>query len=230
MINKDKYLKILKVSLIYTLSLCGIASVTYWLWQHPIYNPAGPQIQEAKSQIEVRFRDAIVKGRKNGTPYWTVFSKNVEVERDTPWVFFKDKPHGEFYNLKDWSKSEQNPENTNNIQPNLNPSPSPDSKNERLRTFIWNADKAEYNTDTEDLNLKQNVNIITDDKDSIKTEEMHWNNSKQKATSDKRTVIVAHKGHPVIHADSVEGDVKLDILNLKGHVEITTELTDEQQL
>ncbi len=223
MINKDAYLKFIRLSLIYILSICSIATITYWLWKHPIYNPAGPQIQEARSEIEVRFKDAVVKGRKNGTPYWTVFSKNVEVERDTPWVFFKDKPHGEFYNLKDWSKSEQNPEN--NEQTN-----NQENKDERLRTFTWNADKAEYNTETEDLNLKQNVKIITDDKDSIKTEEMHWNNANQKAVSDTRTTIIGHKGHPVIYADKVEGDIKLDILNLKGHVEINTELTEEQQL
>jgi hypothetical protein len=119
-------------------------------------------------------------------------------------VYFKDKPNGEFYNLKDWSKNSPNAENQNDLQNKVNNQSKPD---ERLRTFTWNADLAEYNTDTEDLILKKNVSIITDDKDSIKTDQLSWNNFEQKAKSNTRTTIVGNKGYPIVKSDNIEGDV-----------------------
>jgi lipopolysaccharide export system protein LptC len=220
--NKDRIFDIIRLVLTYTVVIGSVAGVSFWLWRNPIYNPAGPRIQEAKSQIEVRFRNAVVKGRKNGTPYWTVFCKNVESARESSKVFFRDKPYGEFYNIKDWSK-----ETGNNMIP-VNPSPSPPQ--ERLRTFNWDSDEAEYDTETEDLTLRKNVKVVTDDKDIIKTDELQWKNSQQKAISNKRTTITGHEGHPIIKADSLEAETKMDVLNLKGNVEIITELTEDQKL
>jgi LPS export ABC transporter protein LptC len=220
--NKERIKDLIKLTIVYTMVIGSVGAVAYWLWKNPIYNPAGPQIQEAKSQIEVRFRNAIVKGRKNGTPYWTVYCKNVESARESSKVFFKEKPNGEFYNIKDWSKETESSPNM------VNPSPSPSA--ERLRTFKWDSDEAEYDTETEDLTLKKNVVVVTDEKDTIKTDELQWKNADQKAVSHKRSNIVAHKGYPIINADNLEADVKSDILNLKGNVEIITELTEDQKL
>lgn len=219
----------LKTASTYFLVVICVGGVVYWLWKNPIYNPVGPQAQTIQSDIEVRFRDATVRGRRAGIPYWTVYSKVVESERNSPMVYFKEKPNGEFYNLKDWAKNTPSTEQNNLQNPQVNPSnqPKPD---DRLRTFTWNADLAKYNTETEDLILEKNVNIITDDKDSIKTDELKWNNFSQKATSNKRSVITGAKGYPIVKADNIEGDVKMDILNLKGHVEIETQLDQDQEL
>lgn len=226
--NKEKIKHYLRVAVTYFLVIACVGGVIYWLWKNPIYNPVGPQAQTVQSDIEVRFRDATVRGRRGGIPYWTVYSKVVESERNSPMVYFKDKPNGEFYNLKDWSKNTPVPETqNNNLQNPVNPSGKPD---DRLRTFTWNADIAEYNTESEDLTLKKNVNIITDDKDSIKTDELRWNNYEQKARSSTRTVITGYKSYPIVKADNIEGDVKMDILNLKGNVEIETVLDEDQEL
>lgn len=225
--NKENIKNYIRVTLTYIAVIGCVGGVIYWLWRNPIYNPVGPQAQTIQSDIEVRFKDATLRGRRGGIPYWTVNSKLVESERNSPMVYFKDKPNGEFYNLKDWSKNSPTAENNNNLQNKLN---NTSNKDERLRTFTWNADLAEYNTDTEDLLLKKNVSIITDDKDSIKTDELRWNNFEQKAKSGTRTTIVGHKGYPIVKADNIEGDVKMDILNLKGHVDIETVLDEEQEL
>ena len=211
---------ILRQSLIYITLIGVIGIISYWLWNNPVYNPAGPQIQKQVSEIEIRFKDVIVKGRKDGTPHWTVFSDSVDVERNSPMVFFNDEPNGEFYNLKDWSaENEQN-----------DPEISNEQKEKRRRTFTWIAHKAEYNTDSKDLTLIKDVELVTDDKDIVTTDELHWINSEEKAISNTRTKIVSNKGYPIIEADNLEGNVKLDILDLKGNVEIITELTEEQEL
>jgi len=239
-VTRDKITDTVRTVLVYVFVIGGLGGGGYWLWRNPIYNPAGPQVQAAKSQIEVRFKDAVVKGRKQGTPYWTVYAKTVESERQSSKVFFKDKPNGEFYNLKDWSKNSENNSPQNVVTgPGVNvtnpagntPTSTPATPTaERLRTFIWNADEAEYDQETEDLTLRKNVSIVTDDKDTIKTDELLWKNSEEKAVSNKRTTITGKDGKPVIYADRLEADVKLDILNLKGNVEIITELTEDQQL
>ncbi len=233
--NKQQLKDYFKVFSGYLTVIVLVGGTGYWIWKNPIYNPAGPQSQDVKSDIEVRFLDAVVKGRRNGTAHWTAYSKIVESERNSSRVFFKDKPHGEFYNIKDWSKADSNNEKTNpspfpsGIPAPISPQPI-NNQPDRLRTFTWDADTAEYNTETDDLILKKNVNIVTDDKDKIKTDELNWNNFSQKATSNTRTKITSAKGYPTVDADHVEGDVKLDLLNLKGHVEITTVLTDDQEL
>ncbi|MFN8577011.1 MAG: LPS export ABC transporter periplasmic protein LptC [Candidatus Sericytochromatia bacterium] len=226
--NKERIKHFLRLTITYIAIIGCVGGVAYWLWKNPIYNPVGPQAQTVQSDIEVRFIDATLRGRKGGIPYWTVHSKLVESERNSPMVYFKNKPNGEFYNLKDWSKnSPSQEENKPGLQNQIN---NPSKPDDRLRTFTWNADLAEYNTDTEDLHLKDNVNIVTDDKDTIKTNELRWNNYDQKAKSNTRTTITGHKGYPIVKADNIEGDVKMDVLNLKGHVDIETVLDEDQKL
>lgn len=228
--NKNNIKNILRLAVTYIAVIGCIGGVVYWLWKNPIYNPVGPQVQNVQSDIEVRFRDATLRGRRGGIPYWTVNSKLVESERNSPIILFKDKPKGEFYNLKDWANNNNTPENATDNQDPTKPNNTASKPDERLRTFTWSADLAEYNTDTEDLVLKTNVDILTDDKDSIKTNELRWNNYEQKVRSNTRTVIKGFKGHPIVKADNIEGDVKMDILNLKGHVEIETVLDEDQEL
>lgn len=206
----------------YSIVISFTGFLIWWLWTNPIYNPAGPMVKYPVSSVEVKFTNTTVKGRKNGVPYWTVVSKIVESERNSPVIYFKNSPHGEFYNLKDWAKSGSlsNSNNPNNTS----------VSNERLRTFVWDGEFAEYNTETEDLILKNNIKIVTDDKDIITTHELHWSGSEEKVRSPKRTKILSHKGYPVVSADTLEGDAKMDILHLKGNVDIETELSEEQQL
>lgn len=227
----EKVKAFLKIFLSYLVVVIMVGGTGYWLWNNPIYNPIGPKVQTPQSSIEVRFKDAVVRGRKNGIPYWTVYCKVVESERNSSIVYFRNKPTGEFYNLKDWSKKDVRKETPVSNTPPATPStiPIPET-NEKLRTFSWSAETAEYNTDTEDLTLKKKVKLVTDAKDKIDTEELHWSSLQEKATSDKRTKIVAGKGYPIVFADNLEADAKLDVLNLKGNVEITTELSEEQQL
>jgi lipopolysaccharide export system protein LptA len=223
----DKLKRLLQTIIIYTSIVCFVGGISYWLWKNPIYNPAGPQAQTVESKVEVRFKDSIVRGRKKGIPYWTVYANVVESERNSSKIIFKNKPKGSFYNLKDWSKDGfDKVEMTNN---DLNSS-SETNKETKLRTFYWEAKIAEYDTETEDLVLKDKVVMNTDENDILKTDELHWNNFLQKATTNKRTEIIASKGSPHIFSDKVQADMSSDMIDLSGNVDITTDLTEEQQL
>lgn len=215
----DRIKAFLKVIFTYGLVVGLFAFGIFWLFKNPIYNPIGPQMQPPVSQIDVKFKDVVVRGRKNGIAYWSLKAKTVESERGTSRVFFKDNPTGEFYNLKDWSKNIENDNDSANS-----------TKKDRNRTFTWKAESAECNIDTEDLILKNKVRVKTDDNDTVETDELIWLNTQEKVISNKRTKILASKGSPEIKADHVEGNVKLDLLALKGNVEITTDITEEQQL
>lgn len=207
-----------KILFTYGLIVALFAVGIFWLFKNPIYNPIGPQMQPPVSQIDLKFKDVMVRGRKNGIAYWSLNAKTVESERGTSRVFFKDNPTGEFYNLKDWSKNLETDNTANSPQ------------KERNRTFTWSSESAECNIDTEDLVLKNKVRIKTDDNDTVETDELIWLNTQEKVISDKRTKILSSKGSPEINADHLEGNVKLDLLDLKGHVEIITDITEEQQL
>lgn len=207
-----------KILFTYGLIVALFAVGIFWLFKNPIYNPIGPQMQPPVSQIDLKFKDVMVRGRKNGIAYWSLNAKTVESERGTSRVFFKDNPTGEFYNLKDWSKKLETDNTANSPQ------------KERNRTFTWSSESAECNIDTEDLVLKNKVRIKTDDNDTVETDELIWLNTQEKVISDKRTKILSSKGSPEINADHLEGNVKLDFLDLKGHVEIITDITEEQQL
>jgi LPS export ABC transporter protein LptC len=214
---KKDYLKlIIKNFLIYSISFLIIGSLVYWLWKNPIYNPVGPRIQTFQSNIEVRFKNAEVRGRKNGIPYWIAKSKLVESEKNSSIIYFKNNPEGIFFNLKDWNKSDFK---DGIVQ-----------ENEELRQFSWKGKEAHYNTDTEDFSLIENVKIITDKKDIIETDELIWDNYEKTATSNKRTKITHHKGYPIISSNSVKANTKNDVIDFKGNVELITELSNDEQL
>lgn len=171
----DRIKAFLKVIFTYGLIVGLFALGILWLFKNPIYNPIGPQMQQPVSQIDVKFKDVVVRGRKNGIAYWSLKAKTVESEKGTSRVFFKDNPTGEFYNLKDWSKELDNSTTTNNNQ------------TEKNRTFTWKAESAECNIDTEDLILKNKVKVKTDDNDTVETDELIWLNAEEKVISNKRT-------------------------------------------
>lgn len=221
----DRLKRLLQTLIIYTSIVCFVGGISYWLWKNPIYNPAGPQAQTVESKVEVRFKESILRGRKKGIPYWTVYADVVESERNSSKIVFKNTPKGSFYNLKDWSK-----DGFDKVEMNNNTDSSNLEKNQKLRTFYWSAKIAEYDTETEDLVLKDKVVMNTDENDILKTDELLWNNFLQKAITKKRTEIIASKGSPHIFADNVQADMTSDMIDLSGNVDITTDLTEEQQL
>lgn len=214
---ENNYLKsIIKSISLYLFSSFIVGILIYWFWKNPIYNPVGPKIQNFQSNIEVRFKNTEVRGRKKGIPYWIAKSKLVESEKNSPIIYFKKNPEGIFFNLRDWEKSDFKDGVV--------------GENEQLRQFNWKGKEAEYNTDTEDFSLKGQVEIITEKKDKIETEEIIWDNYEKTAVSNKKTKITSYKGYPIIISNSIKADTKNDIIDFKGNVELITKLSSDEQL
>lgn len=210
-----KFPKLYRPWQLYILILMGLIVLGYWFIKSKPYNPAGvtPPVKK-DAQVELRFKKVEIRGRKEGRAYWIIQSNEVDVSKpDQRFVYFKKKNRGSFYNLKDWSKPMDSTGSPTKDEETGDGTPP-----ERLRTFTWKADYAEYDTSEENLTLRNNVRIVTDDKDIITTDVLRWLNKEEKVYCDSKTKIVDHKGTPVIVADKVIGDVKLDVLDLKGNV------------
>ena len=85
-----------------------IAFVLGGLWWLSPKNPVAVELPtRPDEQIGLRFYGVELRGRKQGTPFFTIFADEVEVSRDQRYIEFKQgskapktKPHGEFFNLK----------------------------------------------------------------------------------------------------------------------------------
>lgn len=177
--------------------------------------------KEPDKNIELRFSNIEIRGRKEGVALWTIKADKVDVNRTEEGkeqkVFFKKNPHGSFYNIKDWSLTEE--EKSSGDVP------------ERLRTFDWKANYAEYDEEEKVLLLKNKVYIETDDKDRIYTNHLLWESKEEKITCNSRTTIIGHRnGLPVIQADRIQGDIKMNIIDLEGNVRIKTDISEDQEL
>ena len=189
---------------LYVLLSLGLCVLGYWFFKTNPYNPASiAPPKKSESNIEVSLKKVKIIGRKDGIPFFTIVSDKVDISKpDQRFIYFREKPGGSFYNLKNWDK------------------PITDEPPDRYRTFTWKAGYAEFDNVAENLTLRDKIKIVTDDKDVLTTDILRWVNNEDKIYCDSKTKIVGHKGTPIIIADQLTGDIKLDVLNLKGNVSI----------
>ncbi len=217
-LNKSYYLRyafrpwMLPVMVLMIIGVSG-----YGLWKMSARNPAAiePPVEE-QDQVELRFYDVELRGRKEGTPFFVIFADEVEVTRDNRYVNFKEganKPHGEFFNLKDWEKDLGNP----------------DSSEDTRRNIVWEARKATYDRNQQDLRMEENVEVITDTKDIILTDELLWRKQDESLSSQTRSKVRTHKG-AYMTADTMDVKTKDKEMYLEGRVYIEMPIKDEQQL
>lgn len=217
-LNKPYYLRyafrpwMLPVMVLMIIGLSG-----YGLWKMSARNPAAiePPV-EAQDQVELRFYDVELRGRKEGTPFFVIFADEVEVTRDNRYVNFKEganKPHGEFFNLKDWEKDLGNTDSTEDTR----------------RNIVWEARKATYDRNQQDLRMEENVEVVTDTKDLILTDELLWRKQDESLSSQTRSKVYTHKG-AYMTANTMDVKTKDKEMYLEGRVYIEMPIKDEQQL
>ena len=189
----------------------------YGLWKMSARNPAAIEPpQEAQDQVELRFYDVELRGREQGTPFFVIFADEVEVTRDNRYVNFKEgaqKPHGEFFNLKDWEQDLGNTETTE------------DNK----RRIVWEARKATYDRNQQDLRMEEDVKVITDTKDIVLTDELLWQKKDESLSSQTRSKVRTHKG-AYMTADTMDVKTKDKEMYLEGRVYIEMPIKEEQEL
>lgn len=195
------------------LGLVALLGMGYGFWWLRANNPVGVQLAEKPDeQIGLRFYDVELRGRKDGTPFFTILADEVEVSRDQRYVSFlkKDnKPRGEFYNLKDWE------------------SETSDDPDAPRRSARWTADQAEYDSRMQNLKMTDEVKIVTDLEDVILTDEMIWTKQDETLSSSTRSKVRTHK-KTYLESDQLKFETRDKTLFLEGRVFIEMKLGKEQ--
>lgn len=195
------------------LSLLAIGGMGYGLWKLNARNPAAieppPPVDES---VALRFYDVELRGRKTGTPFFTIFADIVEVSKDQRYVYFlkgKQKPRGEFFNLKDWEEEGE--------------------AEGRRRAVRWEAENAEYDTQLQNLRMMDNVKIVTDTEDIIVTDEMLWNRQDETLSSGTRSKVRTHKD-TYMESNKLQVKTRDKELYLEGQVFIEMKLGQDQTI
>lgn len=193
-------------------SVLAIVAMGFGFWKLNASNPAAPLPQpQASSNLSLRFENVELRGRKQGTPFFTILADQVQVGKVDEKVTFlkgKNKPHGEFYNLKDWEED-------------------PTGALSKRRAITWEANQAIFDTVQQNLTMKGAVKIKTDAGDTITTEEMIWNRSDQTLSSNTRTRIHTHQD-TYLQSNRLKVETQNKNLTMTGQVFIDMQLNQEK--
>lgn len=186
------------------------------LWWLSPKNPVAVELPaRPDEQIGLRFYGVELRGRKQGTPFFTIFADEVEVSRDQRYIEFKTgskapttKPHGEFFNLKDWESLDGDGAD--------NP-----------RSMTWEANQATYDSQLQNLHMQKSVEILTDLQDIIQTDDFLWNKQEQTMTSNTRSKIKTHQ-ETYLEANNLKVETETKNMVLEGRVFIEMKIGDDQ--
>lgn len=197
------------------LSLGVIVLLGYGFWKLGVHNPVGPASKpRPDEQIGVRFYKVELRGRKHGTRFFSIFADRVEVSKDNRYVFFHGKPHGEFFNLKNWeaqlSSDQTQNENT-------------------ARHLRWEAQRAEYDMQLENLMMFDQVRIITDAGDVVETDEMLWSKQDETLRSSTPSRVLTHQ-QTFFKADTLEVKTREKEMRLEGNVYLEMYVGKDQKI
>ncbi|PIQ23626.1 hypothetical protein COW36_07960 [bacterium (Candidatus Blackallbacteria) CG17_big_fil_post_rev_8_21_14_2_50_48_46] len=199
------------------LTLGIILGLSYGFWKMGAHNPAAPT-NKAKpdDQVGIRFFNVELLGKKSGTRFFSIFADQIEISKDNRYVFFqgKTKPHGEFYNLKDWDQ-----ELSAEVQA---PNPTP-------RNIQWEAKRAEYDLQLENLTMYDKVRLITDAGDIVETDEMFWSKQDETLKSTTRSKVLTHK-KTYFEADKLDVKTRDKEIVMEGKVYIEMNVGKDQKV
>ena len=203
---------------VYLLAI-GAAGGTYYFVTH---RPAGtgdtvlPPSVKLESNIEIQFGDVTMQGRQKGIQRWTIQSPKVKLSKDGRFTYFEPNPTGNFVNLKDWNQADA-------------AASSPATPATQTRALTWTADKARFDSFTEDLEIEGKALVTTDEHDVIKTEKINYK-SRTKAIEMPKPVDISMKKGTTMKADSLTANSDAEVMELRGHVVLDTKVNDEEKM
>ncbi|MEB3330106.1 MAG: LPS export ABC transporter periplasmic protein LptC [Candidatus Sericytochromatia bacterium] len=169
-----------------------------------------PVTIQLASNVEVKFSDVTMQGRQKGVQRWLISAPTVSLSKDSRYTYFEPQPRGRFLNLKDWKARDEAP---------------PD----KVRSLDWRADRAQFDSFSDDLEMTGSVVITTDDKDVIKTEKMTYRARTKRVEMPKKVEIKMTDGTEA-RADSLEANSDAEVFELKGHVDFKAPTGEEEKL
>jgi LPS export ABC transporter protein LptC len=173
-----------------------------------------PPSVKLEANIEIQFGDVTMQGRQKGVQRWTIRSPNVKLSKDGRFTYFEPDPTGNFVNLKDWNN------------PDAQPSGQPDAK---TRSLTWKADKAQFDSFSEDLAIDGHTLVTTDENDVIKTAHIDYK-SRTKVVDMPKPVDINMKNGTKMTADALTANSDAELMELKGHVVLDTKVNDEEKM
>lgn len=228
-------------------TLIAVAATAYTLHEKQkgkVNNPFLPQTTKMEPQIELQFKGVVLQGRQKGVKRWNIWSSDVEISQDQQFVYFKNRPRGSFFNLKDWTATDSptpmppppmmppalpaSVSATGGLPipvapPVPTPSPTPNYYKGKLRTANWVADRATYDTYGEFLRLEDHAKLVTDDKDELKSDQIEYR-SRQNMVAITKPLHFSNKKKLKITSDGATVDIKFEVLDLKGRVAVDSPL------
>ncbi|MDB5095835.1 MAG: hypothetical protein JWM80_256 [Cyanobacteria bacterium RYN_339] len=175
-----------------------------------------PPSVKLESNIEIEFGDVTMQGRQKGIQRWMIQAPKVKLSKDGRYTYFEPRPNGNFVNLKDWNKTDE-------------AASAPAQPDAKTRTLNWVADKARFDSFTEDLNIDGHALVTTDEHDVIKTESINYK-SRTKAIEMPKPVDISMKKGTTMKADSLTANSDAEVMELKGHVVLDTKVNEEEKL
>lgn len=157
--------------------------------------PAPVKLEE---DIEVRFEDVRMAGRERGLDRWDLEGPRVRLSKDGRFTFFDEKPHGNFYHLKDWQAKQDQPAT-------------------RTRSLVWRGDQARYDAFDEVLLINGHAHVVTDGKDTIETERMEYSQRTKQIEMPKPVKIAMADGTKVT-CDAMTANTEGEVFEFKGKV------------
>ncbi len=194
--------------------LIGCILGGFW-WLSP-KNPVAVELPtRPDEQIGLRFYGVELRGRKQGTPFFTIFADEVEVSRDQRYIEFTkgskepiSKPHGEFFNLKDWEALDGD-------------------GSDNPRSMTWEANLATYDSQLQNLHMEKEVEILTDLQDIIQTDDFLWSKQDQTLTSSTRSKIKTHQ-ETYLESNNLKVETETKNMYLEGRVFIEMKIGEDQ--
>jgi LPS export ABC transporter protein LptC len=169
-----------------------------------------PVTIQLASNVEVKFGEVTMQGRQKGVQRWLISAPTVSLSKDSRYTYFEPRPKGRFLNLKDWKARDEAP-------------------TDKVRSLDWQADRAQFDSFSDDLEMTGHVVITTDDKDVIKTEKMSYKARTKRVQMPGKVDIKMADGTEA-RADALEANSDAEVFELKGHVDFKAPTGEEEKL
>ncbi len=183
---------------------------TWYLRRMPeVKNSVLPQTMvKMEPHIELQFQEVTMQGREKGTVRWRISAQQVSASQNQQYIYFEKEPKGTFYNLKNWDAKEGEP-----------------SQNKSLN---WTANRAEYDSLMEEMTITGSASFVTEDQDTIKTEEVRYKAKLHQVVMPK-PIELRTKDQLVLRSQEASADTEMESVQLKGNVELISPLKDQEK-
>ena len=203
-------------------ALIGVGAVlgaSMWFLRHQprVVSPVLPaDTPPLEPQIETAFDQVVLQGRDQGTLRWRIESDRVTASQNQQFITFERKPHGVFYNLRDWKDQ---PDETMR-PPGATPEPvTPD----RTRQVRWHSERAEYDSMLEEMTMTGTASFTMPEGDRLVADRVVYRVRRHQMMADAAMRLWT-RDHMRLQAHRATVDTEIEQIELAGAVDLVAPL------